>query len=396
VGIIKSIFGNTKLIQTYSRWKELGKYDSVFNSFGDDIYKSEIVRSCIRPLAEHSSKANVKCTDKRIERILNVNPNPYMNGKDFLYKVRTKLEIKNTAFIYIGKDDTGKVISFYPVPYSYFEAVEYANGLFIKFYFMGAETRSLVLPWEDLAVVRKDYNDSDISGDDNNSILGMLELISTTNQGIANAVKATANLRGILKSTKAMLAPEAIKQQKDDFVKDYLNLGNEGGIASLDATQEFTPIKMEPTITNYAQMKEFRENVYRYFNISDAIVMSDYTEAQMEAFYEARIEPFLVALSLELTRKVFSKKAQGYDNHIVYEANRLQFATMSTKVTVFKEVVLYGGMTINEWRQGCNMAPLPDGDVPIRRLDAATVDENKPKEETEETEPKQEGDSENE
>jgi hypothetical protein len=116
---------------------------------------------------------------------------------------------------------------------------------------------------------------------------------------------------------------------------------------------------------------------------------------QMEAFYEARIEPFLVALSLELTRKVFSKKAQGHDNHIVYEANRLQFATMSTKVTVFKEVVLYGGMTINEWRQGCNMAPLPDGDVPIRRLDAAAVNEE-PKEDSNEEDPEQEGENENE
>jgi hypothetical protein len=47
---------------------------------------------------------------------------------------------------------------------------------------------------------------------------------------------------------------------------------------------------------------------------------------------------------------------------------------MSTKISVFKEVVLYGGMTINEWRAGCNMAPLEDGDKPIRRLDAAQVD----------------------
>ncbi len=374
MGVIKNIFGNAKLIQTYSRWKELGKYNSVFNSFGDDIYKSEIVRSCIRPLAEHSSKANAKCTDKRIERILNVNPNPYMNGRDFLYKIRTKLEIKNTAFIYIGRDDTGKVVSFYPVPFSYFEAVEYAERLFIKFYFMGDETRSLVLPWEDLAVLRKDYNDSDISGDDNSSILGMLELINTTNQGIANAVKATANLRGILKSTKAMLAPEAIKQQKDNFVKDYLNLENEGGIASLDATQEFTPIKMEPTITNYAQMKEFRENVHRYYNISDAIVMSDYTEAQMDAFYEARIETFLVALGLELTRRIFTKKAQGHDNYVVYESNRMQYASNTTKLAMVA-LVDRGALTPNEWRQIFNLAPVEGGDVPIRRLDTVAVNE---------------------
>lgn len=373
MGVLQNIFGNTKIVQKYSRWKELGTYNSIFSSFGKDIYKSEVVRSCIRPLAEHTSKANVKCTDKRIERLLNVNPNMYMNGKDMLYKVRTKLEIKNTAFIYIGRDETGKVISFYPVPYSYFEAVEYQNGLFIKFYFVGDETRAIVLPWEDLAVVRKDYNDSDISGDENSPILNMLELINTTNQGIANAVKATANLRGILKSTKAMLAPEAIKEQKEQFVKDYLNLENEGGIASLDSTQEFTPITMSPTITNYSQMKEFRENVYRYFGVNDSIIMSDYTESQMEAFYESRIEPFLVALSLELTRKIFTKREQGFDNHIVYESNRMQYASNATKLAMVA-LVDRGALTPNEWRQIFNLAPVEGGDVPIRRLDTAAVD----------------------
>ena len=386
MGVLQSIFNNIKIIQKYARWTELGVYSSVFGSFGQDIYKSEIVRSCIRPLAEHTSKANAKCTDKRIEKLLNVNPNMYMNGKDFLYKVRTKLEIKNTAFVYISKDDTGKVTAFYPVPYSYFEAVEYQNGLFIKFYFSGNEARSLVLPWEELAVVRKDYNDSDISGDENSPILNMLELINTTNQGIANAVKATANLRGILKSTKAMLSPADIKRNKDTFVKDYLSLENEGGIASLDSTQEFTPIKMEPTVTNYAQMKEFRENVYRYFGVNDSIVMSDYKESQMEAFYESRIEPFLVALSLELTRKIFSKKAQGHDNHVVYESNRMQYASNATKLAMVA-LVDRGALTPNEWRQIFNLSPVEGGDVPIRRLDTAAVD--KPGEKVKEEEDEQ-------
>jgi HK97 family phage portal protein len=306
----------------------------------------------------------------------------YMNGKDFLSKIRTRLEIKNTAFVYIQRDNTGHVIGFYPVPYSYFEALEYNNGLFIKFYFSGDAASSLVLPWQDLAVLRKDYNDSDVSGDENTPVLNMLELINTTNQGVANAVKATANLRGILKSTKAMLSSEDIKKNKENFVKDYLNLENEGGIASLDATQEFTPIKMEPTITDHEQMKEFRENVYRYFGISDAIVMSDYTESQMEAFYEARIEPFLVALSLELTRKVFTDRQLGFQNEIIYESNRMQYASTTTKLAMVA-LVDRGALTPNEWRFIFNLAPVEGGDVPIRRLDTAQVNEQKGEDENE-------------
>jgi len=358
-----------KSLQT---WQELGQFNSVFNTFGGDLYSSETVRSCIRPLAEFSSKAEARCSDVQIERILNKRPNIYMNGKDFLYKVRVRLEVYNNCFIYIERDDRGRAKGFYPVPYSYFEALEYANGLFIRFNFSNG-AHPLVLPWDDLAVVRKDYNKSDFAGDSNNAIIDTLNLLRTTNEGMSNAIKSTANLRGILKSTKAMLSPVDVKKQKDDFVRDYLNLENEGGIASLDSTQEFTPITMSPVMASYEQMKEIREDIYRYFGVNDDIVMCNLSGDKLETFYEMRIEPFLVALSTELTSKVYSGKASAYDNYIVFEANKLQFASLDKKIQMYKEVVLYGGMTINEWRKGCNMPPLEDGDERIMRLDATTI-----------------------
>lgn len=361
---------------TVQRWKELGTYQSVFNVFGNDIYKSSLVRSCIRPLAEFSSKAEAKCSDKTLERLLNNRPNMYMSGRDFIYKTRTMLELNNNVFIYIERDDTGKPKSFYPVPSIYFEAVEYANGLFIKFTFGGEAARTLTLPWADLAVLRKDYCRSDIAGEDNTAVLETLELLNTSNQGVANAIKSTANLRGILKSTQSMLAPEAVRKMKDDFVADYMNLNNNGGIAAIDKTTDFIPINMSPVTASYAHIKEFREDIYRYFGVNDKIVMSDMTPDEIEAFYELKIEPFLVKLSTELTSKIYSNKALAYNNSIVYEADKLQFASLDKKISIFKEVVLYGGMTINEWRAGCNMAPLDGGDVPIRRLDADFVDKN--------------------
>lgn len=365
------IFGNVKKVVSQMRWKEIGSYQSSFTPFGGDIYRSEIIRSCIRPLSEHTSKANPKCTVQRVEKLLQYRPNMYMNGKDFLYKVRTQLELKNTAFIFIQRDEIGKVIGFYPVPYSNFDTVEYDGSLFIEFRFISGD--KTVIPWDDLAVLRKDYNQSDISGDSNDVIISTLDLINTTNQGVANAVKATSNLRGILKSTKSMLAPEMVKKEKDNFVKDYLSLENEGGIASLDATQEFTPISMSPTITNYQQMKEFRENVYRYYGINDKIIMSDYTEEEMEAFYESRIEPFLVALGLELTYKVFTAKEVGFGNYVMFESNRMQYASNKTKLDMVA-MVDRGAMTPNEWRFIFNLGPVDGGDTPIRRLDTATVD----------------------
>ena len=358
-----------------ARWRELGAYTAVFSPFGKDIWRSDLVRSCIRAISEHTSKANAVSSKPEIAQLLNTKPNMYMNGKDFLTKIRNWLEVKNTAFIYINREPlTARVLGFYPVPYESFEGIEAEGELFIKFYFAGNSERQLILPWADLAVMRKDYYSSDIWGDDNGAILEKLDIINTADQGVANAVKSTANLRGILKSTKAMLKREDIKEQQQQFIEDYMNLSNNAGIASLDASMDFQPIKMEPIVADSSLVKEYRDDVFRYFGVNDKILMSQYNEDEMEAFYEARIEPFLVALGTELTRKVFTDRELALKNYIIYESNRIGYASNKTKLNMI-QLVDRGILTPNELRQVFNLAPYDGGDEFIRRLDTMPTGE---------------------
>ena len=354
--------------KTYTQFQELGTFKSCFGLFGSDIYASDDVRTAIRTLSEHTSKANPRCTDKRIERLLQLRPNKYMNGKDFLAKVRNYLEIKNTSFVYLERDNTGKVIGFYPIPYNSFTGLEYKNGLYIEFSFLGDAASNLVVPWEDLVVLRKDYLKSDIGGEGNGPLLGTLNVINTMDQGLQNAVKSTANLRGILKSTKAMLSPDDIKKQKDQFVSDYMNISNAGGIASLDATQEFKEINLKPTTATAEEQAAYRERVYRYFGVNEKIVKSIYSESEYDAFYESRIEPILVALSLELTGKIFTEREIAFGAEVWYESNRLQYASAKTKISMVS-LVDRGLMTPNEFRELFNMAPYEGGDEFVLRLD---------------------------
>ena len=358
-----------------ARWRELGAYTAVFSPFGSNIWRSDLVRSCIRAISEHTSKANAVSSKPEIAQLLNTKPNMYMNGKDFLTKIRNWLEVKNTAFIYINREPlTAKVLGFSPVPYESFEGIEAEGELFIKFYFAGNSERQLILPWADLAVMRKDYYSSDIWGDDNGAILEKLDIINTADQGVANAVKSTANLRGILKSTKAMLKREDIKEQQQQFIEDYMNLSNNAGIASLDASMDFQPIKMEPIVADSSLVKEYRDDVFRYFGVNDKILMSQYNEDEMEAFYEARIEPFLVALGTELTRKVFTDRELALKNYIIYESNRIGYASNKTKLNMI-QLVDRGILTPNELRQVFNLAPYDGGDEFIRRLDTMPTGE---------------------
>lgn len=370
------LFKKNRVKRQTSTWNEFGTYRAQFTSFGSDIYSTSIVRTCIRPIADLTSKAEIKCSDKQLERLLNNRPNMYMNGREFLKKIRTMYEIRNNVFILIARNKRGGVDSLYPVPYQSANAVDYNGRLFIKFDFPNPAREPLTVAWEDLAVLRKDYFLGDVFGDSNSVIIQNLELVNTTNQGLANAIKATANLRGILKNTKAMLADEDIKKRQQEFIRDYMSLENEGGIAALDATQEFTPITMSPIVTTYTQMKEIRETIYKFFGVNDKILLGTCSPDELEAFTEAKIMPFLVDLAQELESKIFQGKALAYSvNWITIQLNKLQFASTSTKLSM-TALVDRGAMTPNEFRYLFGLEPIEGGDEPIRRLDTAAVDDS--------------------
>ena len=362
---IQKIFGGIKNFVS-SAWKEIGNYTARFSSFGTDIYANDVVRACIRTLAKYTSKASVsvvrngETVDKQLQDLLEYRPNLYMNGKDFLQKCRTLYEVNNTVFIYIQRDDRMTVTGLYPMPAGQYEALDVGGELYVKFIY---PTFATVLAWDDLAVLRKDYNKSDIFGDTNDAILTSLELLDTTNQGMANAIKSTSNLRGIIKHTKAGLSPDDVKKFADRFVNDYMSMSNGSGIASMDAYQEYIPINVQPLLANYKSVEELRNNVHRYFGTNDDIVMGKASPDDRESFHDSEIEPWLLALSQELTYKIYSYRQRVIGTEIVYAADRLEFMSTANKLALV-QLVDRGAMTPNRWAKVFNLPPQPGGDVP--------------------------------
>lgn len=335
---------------------------SRFSTFGGDIYRSEIVRSCIRPIAEETSKLSVivhrRANDEivrsdvndRLQRLIEYQPNPYMNGKDFLYKVRTLYELHNNAFIWIARDTNNSVSALFPIPFTAIEFVERDGEPWFRFGFRQGET--LEAPWGDVIILRQDYAEDLVFGSSNwHALQQATELIHTTNEGIMNAVKSGGNVKGLLKSTKGILDSDDVKKMRDDFIRDYVSLENASGIAALDSTMDYIPLSgADNVIINSAQMKELRENIYRYFGINDKIIMSQYSESDWEAFYSRKIEPFALALSLEATNKIFTERERGFGNEIVFAGNRMLYTSSATKLS-FAALVDRALITDAEYRE---------------------------------------------
>lgn len=378
------VFGKEpKQLKNETQFKFMNGFTPVFSHFGDDPYTSDVVRSAIHVIASNAAKLkpkhirrlnnDVTHVNGQLEKLLTVRPNEFMSAYDFIYKVVTQRELYNNVFVYIKWDQaTKQVTGFYPVDMSSMELVEAQDILFIKFQFPNG--KKLTAPYSDFIHLRKFYNRNDMFGESNSkALLPTLDLIHTTDEGISNAVKSSAFLRGLIKFTNSMLKPEDIRKQRDSFVKDYMDVSNNGGIAALDAKAEYQELKNDPKMVDDKQMSFIEEKVYKYFNVNKNIIMSTYSEDQWDAFYENVIEPIAIQLSLEFTYKLFTDREQGFGNEIIFEANRLQYASTKTKVILLKELMPLGIFNKNEGRQVFNMGPIEGGEKYIQTLNVVNA-----------------------
>jgi HK97 family phage portal protein len=382
--IFGKIFGNEpKQLKNETQFKFMNGFTPVFTHFGDDPYTSDVVRSAIHVIASNAAKLkpkhirrlNKKVThvSDQLERLLTVRPNEFMNAYDFIYKVVTQRELFNNAFIYIKWDpNSGQVAGFYPVDMASMELVEAQDILFVKFQFPNGQ--KFTAPYSDFIHLRKFYNRNDMFGESNaKALLPTLDLIHTTDEGISNAVKSSAFLRGLIKFTNSMLKPEDIKKQRDAFVQDYLDVSNNGGIAALDAKADYTELKNDPKILDDKQMATIEEKVHKYFNVNKKIIMSNYNEDEWDAFYENVLEPIALQMSLEFSSKLFTDREQGFGNEIIFEANRLQYASTKTKVQLIKETMTLGILSKNEAREIFNLSPIEGGDEYVQTLNVVNA-----------------------
>lgn len=390
-GLFEALFGKRPSVPAQTtQLKMLNAYTPYFMSYSGEPYDNDIVRSAVHAIASNAAKLKpshirrsggvITKTDSQLEWLLQYRPNPYMNTYDFLYKTVTQLFLTNNAFVYVMPDPiTGKPQGFYPlnsIGVDLLEAAGDDDTVYAKFYFMNGKT--VVVPYDDIIHLRRFYYKNDMYGETHNTALTpILQVITTINSGIINAVKSSAYLRGLLKFTQNMMKPEDIKKQRDDFIADYMDVTNNGGVAALDAKADYTELKGDPKIIDDKTMALVRDEVYRYFGVSDAIVTSNYNEEQWNAFYESVIEPLAVQMSLEFTTKVFSDKELGFGNEIVFEANRLQYASAKTKIQLAAQLGPLGMFTIDELREVFNLPPLPDGEGSKRMQTLNVVDASK-------------------
>lgn len=241
----------------------------IFSQFGQNIYASDVVQTCIDVIATECSKLMPRHirTDKNgmqttvsssLNRLFKFAPNELMTTKDFLEKIIWILEMNCNAFIYpvyeTNFDSQGKpyinYAAFFPLDPRQVDFVQDSTGkLFVDLRFESGD--NVILAYSDVIHLRKKFSVNSIMGGgrngqpDNAALLKVLDINDIVLQGIGKAIKTSLSVRGILK-INTMLDDEKQQAERDRFEAKIAS--GKTGILPMDLKGDYTPITPDPKL----------------------------------------------------------------------------------------------------------------------------------------------------
>ena len=297
---------------------------------------------------------------KHLERTLQFRPNPFQDTTKFLYRLATILAVNNTAFIVPLEDEFGGIAGYYPLLPQNCEVLEVGGAPFLRYTFSNGQRAAI--EFDRVGILTQFQYSDDFFGEDNRALRPTMQLIHANNQGIINGVKNSASIRFLARIAN-MLSPEDIKKERERFTEDNLSADNQSGMIIYD--QKFADVKQvdsKPFTVNAVQMGQINENVFNYFGTSAGIIQNKYTEDEWNAYYEGKIEPFALQLSLVMSNMTFTPREIAHGNAIVFTANRLQYASNQTKLNISTQLFDRGLLNRNGVMDIWNMAHVEGGE----------------------------------
>lgn len=377
MGLFQTIFKKEKQEKGIGEYfKLLSGYSPVFTSFEGGLYEMELTRAAIHSFATHCSKFKPEICgsgNQVLERRLQYSPNPFMDTTKFLYRLATIYSVHNNAFILpLYMDDGETVNGYYPLLPQSCEVREVEGVPYLRYRFGSGQTAALEL--ERCGRLTQFQLHSDLFGESNAPLFPTMQLIHTQNQGIIEGVKNSASIRFMAKLATA-LKSEDIAAERTRFVKENLGTENNGGVMMFD--QKYADVKQvtsTPFVVNPAQMKLINESVYNYFGTNEDILQNKFDENRWNGYYEGKLEPFAIQLSLVMTNMTFSGKELAFGNGIMWTANRLQYASSQTKLNIVTQLFDRGFLTQNQGLEIFNMADIGEkGDKHFIRKEYSEV-----------------------
>jgi len=354
----------------------------VFSQFGNNIYTSDIVQTCIDCIATEISKLqprHIRTNDKGIQvipkgslnRLFRFSPNPIMTIRDFLEKVIWQLYMNYNAFIYPTYDlvtdargnTTRDYTAFYPLnPTEVDFLQDEAGTLFVKMHFAGGD--NFTLPYDSVIHLRKKFSVNNIMGGgangqpDNAPLLKVLAINDTITEGVGKAIKSSLSIRGVLK-IPTMLDDEKQEAERKRF-ESAMSSGD-SGILVQDLKGEYVPLNVDPKLIDKDTMAFIQDKILNWYGVPIKILSGSFNDEEYQAFYEKTLEPLIISFGQAFTKTMFTQREIDFGNEIVFYQRDMMYLSTASKLKLLEVAGAQGLLMDDQKLAILGYPPLADG-----------------------------------
>jgi hypothetical protein len=370
MGLLEKLFPKRKDIRVEQYFRLLNGYTPSFTTWDGQLYESELVRASIDARSRHVSKLSIRidgAAQPKLKTRLTKRPNSYQTWSQFLYKLNTTLDMKNTAFILPTYDRNGEINGIMNANTDIWELVDVNGTPWVRFFF--DHGRHTAEELSRIGIMVKFQYRSDLFGEQNTALAETMKLMNLQAQGITEAVTNSGSYKFMARVNNFARADDLAKERKR-FNSENFGNGAGGGIILFPNTySDIQQVSSKQFTIDADQLKLIQTNVFNYFGVNEKILQNSAMGDELDAFFNGAIEPFSIQLSEVLTNMLFTPTEQGHGSAVYITANRLQYMPVTTKISMAQQLGDRGMLMIDEARELFNYPPLPDGkgqEAPIR------------------------------
>lgn len=299
------------------------------------------------------------------------------------YAIQSVL-LKGNGFIYLYRDNTGKVADMRWLP-SDMVSVVY-NTLSNELYYLSPLVSKKKI--EPVNMIHLKINSDD--GIMGRSVISYaarsLKNANATENSAVNFYDSGCNLNGIIK-VQGSLTP----QQKNDIRDSWRESMNGNGLAVLQGNMDYTPIQMNVSDAQLIESRQFNVNdIARFFHINPTLLgdltNSSYNtlEAAQEEFLVHTLLPYITIFEQEMNRKIWTPTEKKMGWNVNMDESSILRTDKKSQSEYYTKLLEKGVLSVNEVRKALGYAEIEGGDKHIVMYsdpDQNSIEDENPNEE---------------
>lgn len=328
-----------------------------------DIISKDIASTSI----QFNDKDSYLDDDKKILKLLNRRPNPYLDAWHFKYIIVANMLLNGNSYVEIVRDDKGQPIELYHMQNSAVSIEQIDDK--IKYNYIDERDGHVRFDTEDVLHFRMFSVDGFNGYSPLFSLANEIGISMGSKKFLDEFFKNGGTSTAILKYVDGRYSDEELAIIRQDFENSQLK--NNNGLVMLDDTMTFDRLKVPTEVLNFLNSYKFStQQVAKAFGLPLSKLGIETVNTSLKdsgiEYYRSTLYPIFSMMNAEIEEKLFVQAP--YEVTLDYDVARLIDSDPEVKLERVTQLFTKKIITLDEARAQFGFKPVENGSEPLADL----------------------------